>query len=165
MFDQIQTFSCPNCKQIISDRAVACRHCGVAVDRGIALLLANTQSRVNQACSDASRLKSFAFVMLVFLVLGLVPFMPLLKLGLLAVAIFMPLVKVGFLVTFVAVIVLFTRWQLRFGYIENTSDPDYAKAKRDRTVALALWLAALLVYVGDFLLVLLRPELFAPDAN
>jgi hypothetical protein len=165
MFDQLRTFPCPSCKTIINDRAKACRHCGVAVDRGIALRLADTQSRVNQACSDASRLKSFAFAMWVFLALSLVPFMPLLKLGLLVVAIFMPLVKFGFLATFVAVIVLFSRWQLRFGYIENTSDPDYAKAKRDRTVALALWLAALLVYVGDFVLMLVRPELFAPDVN
>ena len=152
MFDQLRTFPCANCKAIISDRAQACRHCGVAVDRGIALRLADTQSKVNQACSDASRLKSFAFVMWAFLALSLVPFLPLLKLGLLIVAIFVPLVRCGFLVTFVAVIVLFSRWQLRFGYIENTSDPDYAKAKRDRTVALVLWLTALLLYVASFAL-------------
>ena len=165
MLEQVQTFPCPSCKQIISDRADACRHCGVAVDRGIALLLAHTQSRVNQSCSDASRLKSLAYAMWTFLALSLVPFLPLLKLGLLVVAVFMPLVRFGFLVTFVVVIVLFSRWQLRFGYIENTSDPDYARAKRDRTVALALWLTALLVYVASFALTPWYLEFFRADVD
>jgi glucan phosphoethanolaminetransferase (alkaline phosphatase superfamily) len=144
MLDQFQTFPCANCKQIISDRAEACRHCGVPVDRGIALILADTQSKVNQACSDASHLKTAAFAMWVFFLVSLVPFVP--------------LATWCFLVTFVAVIVMYVRWQLRFGYIENTSDPDYAKAKRDRTVALALWLAVLLATAA---VVMLMPE--TPD--
>jgi uncharacterized membrane protein len=165
VLEQIQTFPFPNCKQIISDSAAMCRFCGVAVDRGIARMLAATQSKVNQACSDASRLKSLALAMWTFLALSLVPFLPLLKLGLLVVAVFVPFVRCGFLVTFVAVIVLFSRWQLRFGYIENTSDPDYAKAKRNRTVALALWLAALLVYVASFALTPWYLEFFRADVD
>ena len=165
MFDHLRTFPCPNCKAIISDRVGVCRHCGVAVDRGIALLLAHTQSKVNQACSDASRLKSLAFAMWTFLALSLVPILPLLKLGLLLVAVFVPLVRFGFLVTFAAVIVLFTRWQLRFGYIENTSDPDYAKAKRNRTVALVMWLAALLVYIASFALTPWYLEFYRADVD
>lgn len=143
MLDRIQTFPCPNCRQFISDRADACRFCGVAVDHGIAQIVAHTQRRVNQACSDASHLRSAAFVMWTFLLVSLIPYVP--------------LVTWSFLVTLVLVAVLLVRWQLRFGYIENTSDPDYAKAKRNRSVALALWLAALL---AAFVLV----PLFVPEA-
>lgn len=156
MPDQFQTFPCANCKQIISDRAEVCRHCGVPVDRGIALILADTQARVNQACNDASHLKTAAFTMLTFFVLSLIPFLPLAEWGFLVVYLAMPFVQWGFVIMFVAVIIMFTRWQLRFGYIDNTSDPDYKKAKRDRNVALGLWMAASLVTAAA---IMLAPEL------
>src|SRR5438270_3859869 len=128
MFNDTLRFPCPSCKEIINDRMEQCRFCGAPVDKGVAQLLAERQSKVNQAYSDASYLKTAAFVMWGFLAVSLIPFVP--------------LVYYGFVVTFVVVIVLIIRWQLRFSNI-NTSDPDYGKARRSKNLALILWLVAL----------------------
>ncbi len=128
MFEQTLRYPCPSCKEIITDRDAECRYCGAPVDKGIAAAAAEVQSRVNQAYSDASFMKTTAFAMWGFLAVSLVPFVP--------------LVYYGFLFTFVAVIVMVVRWQLLFSGI-NTSDPDYAKARRRKNLSLVLWAAAL----------------------
>jgi hypothetical protein len=46
------------------------------------------------------------------------------------------------LFTFIAVVVMLVRWQLRYGNV-NTADPDYPVAKRNKNFALVLWLVAL----------------------
>src|SRR2546423_863558 len=114
MLDDTLSFPCPSCKEIINDRTEQCRSCGAPIDKGIARMLAETQAKVNQACSDASYMKTAAFAMWAFLGISLIPFVP--------------LVYYGFVITFVVVIVLVVRWQLRFSRL-NTSDPDYAKAR------------------------------------
>ncbi|MDQ3906954.1 MAG: hypothetical protein M3268_01285 [Acidobacteriota bacterium] len=143
MLEQIRRFPCPSCRQIITDDLAKCRYCGAPVDKAIAQAAADTQDRVNQAYSDASFLRTAAAGMWVLLLLSLVPFIP--------------LVGYGFIFTFFAVIVLFVRWQVRFANI-NTPDPDYAKAKRNKNVALALWVAAIPVgfIFGPLLSILIR---------
>lgn len=128
MFEQTRRFPCPSCKQIITDAAGECRYCGAPVDAGIAQAAADTQDRVNQAYSDASFLRTTAVGMWVLLALSLVPFIP--------------FIYYGFVFTFVALIILVVRWQARFATV-NTSDPDYARAKRNRNLSLVLWFAAL----------------------
>ena len=128
MLNDTLSFPCPSCKEIINDRMEQCRFCGAPVDKGIARMLAETQAKVNQACSDASYMKTVAFVMWAFLGISLIPFVP--------------LVYYGFVITFVILIVLIVRWQLRFSNI-NTSDPDYVKARRSKNIAFVLWLVAL----------------------
>jgi fatty acid desaturase len=123
-----RTFPCPNCKEIINDTMRACPYCSAPVDPNAASAAAELQDKVNQACSDASYLRTAALVMFGFLGLSLIPFMP--------------LVFWGFLFTFIAVIVLIVRWQSNFGKLQ-TADPDYAQAKRSRNVALVLWVLAL----------------------
>jgi Ca2+/Na+ antiporter len=127
MFATPRTFPCPNCKEIINDSMTTCRFCSVAIDPGIASLVAEQQAKANQACSDASFLRTAAVAMFVFLGLSLIPFVP--------------LVYWGFLITFLVAIVLLVRWQIRFGSL-NTSDPDYKKAKRSRNLALLLIIIA-----------------------
>ncbi len=105
-------------------------YCAAPVDKGIAAAAAEVQSRVNQAYSDASHMRTTAFAMWGFLAASLVPFVP--------------FVYYGFLFTFLAVIVMIVRWQMRFSGL-NTSDPDYAKARRWKNLSLALWAAALAV--------------------
>jgi uncharacterized membrane protein YvbJ len=128
MFEQTRRFPCPSCQQIITDDAQQCRYCGAPVDKGIAQAAADTQDKVNQAYSDASFLRTAAVGMWVLLAISLIPFVP--------------LVYYGFIFTFFIVIVLFIRWQVRFANI-NTTDPDYAKAKRNKNLSLILWLVAL----------------------
>ena len=141
MLAQPQTFPCPNCKEIINDSMERCRYCNAPVDRRAAAEAAYLQSRVNQACSDASYLKTAALVMWAFLGLSFIPFIP--------------LVGWAFLITFVVVLVMVIRWQMRFGRLK-TEDPDYPRARRSKNLALLLWLGALFVaFVIRPLLILL----------
>ncbi len=130
MLPQPQTYPCPNCNEIINDTVDKCRYCSTPVDRQAAAAAADLQSKVNQACSDASYLKTAAFVMWAFLGLSFIPLIP--------------LVGWGFLFTFIAVLVMIIRWQIKFGSIK-TKDTDYPRAKRSKNLALILWLAAFIV--------------------
>jgi Ca2+/Na+ antiporter len=127
MFDQPQTYPCPNCNEIINDTMEKCPYCSTPVDRQAAAAAAENQSKVNQTCSDASYLRTAAFVMWVFLGLSFIPFIP--------------LVGWAFLLTFVVVLVMIIRWQVKFAGIK-TNDPDYPRAKRNRNLASILWIAA-----------------------
>ena len=124
----LRTFPCPNCKEIINDQMQVCRYCKVPVDPAVAAQQAELQSKVNKACSDASYMRITAGLMFIFLLLSLIPFLP--------------AVGWGFLFTFFLVLIMVIRWQISFGGLV-TSDPDYAKAKRSKNVALILWIAAI----------------------
>ena len=128
MLTQPQTFPCPNCNEVINDTMQTCRFCNAPVDRQAALVAADIQSKVNQACSDASYLKTAALVMWAFLGLSFIPLLP--------------AVGWGFLFTFVAVLVMIVRWQLLFGSLQ-TKDRDYPRARQTKNLALILWMAAI----------------------
>jgi hypothetical protein len=132
LLSQPQTFPCPSCKEIINDSMTSCRYCSAPVDPRAAAAAAETQARVNQACSDASYLKTAALLMWAFLGLSLVPFVP--------------LVSGAFVVTFFVVLGMVVRWQLKFGGVK-TDDPDFPRAKRSKNLAFLLWLGALFVYL------------------
>jgi hypothetical protein len=55
---------------------------------------------------------------------------------------FVPLVGWGFLVTFIVVLVLLIRWQVKFGSLV-TNDADYLKGRRSWRLSLVLWLVAI----------------------
>ena len=116
-----------------------CRFCSAPVDPRAASAAAEIQSRVNCACSDASFLRTAAAAMFVLLALSVVPFISLIT-------------YLGFIITFFVVLVLFIRWQIRFGRLE-TSDVDYRRAKRLRNVAIVLWVVAIPLFVVRDILV------------
>lgn len=122
-----RTFRCPNCNEMINDSMKQCRYCSVPVDPGVAQLIAGRQEKANQACSDASYLRTAAIAMYVFLVLSLIPYIP--------------LVSPAFMIVFVVVVVLLIRWQVKFGSL-NISDPDYQAARRSWRVSLIMMIAA-----------------------
>lgn len=128
MLAQPQTFPCPNCNEVINDTMERCRYCSAPIDRQAAAAAAEVQGRVNQACSDASYLKTAALVMWAFQLLSLIPFVP--------------LVEWGFLITFFVVLFLLIRWHIKFSGIQ-TNDSDYRQARRSKNVALLLWVAAI----------------------
>ena len=101
--------------------------CNVVIDQQVAIAAAEAQD-ANQSYSDASYAKTAAVAMWVFLGLSFIPFVP--------------LVAWGFVVTFLVVLVMLIRWQVKFGGL-ITADPDFARAKRYRNIAVILWLAAL----------------------
>ncbi|HZH31211.1 MAG TPA: hypothetical protein VEY11_10650 [Pyrinomonadaceae bacterium] len=128
MFEQIRPFACPSCKEVIGGRMTECKFCHAPVDEGIAEMLAATQAKVNQACSDASYLKAAAIGMWVLLAICFVPLVP--------------LVGWCFEVTFVVVLVLLIRWQLKFNDL-NTGDADFVRARNTKNLAFVLWVAAI----------------------
>ncbi len=138
MFAQPQTYPCPKCNEIINDAMEKCPYCAAPVDRQVAAAAAESQSEVNQAVSDASYLKTAAFVMWVFLGLSFIPVIP--------------IVGWAFIFTFVVVLVMIIRWQIKFGGVK-TNDPDYPHAKRNRNLALVLLLAAFVAFIVRQLLV------------
>jgi hypothetical protein len=65
---------------------------------------------------------------------------------------YVPLVGWGFLVTFIVVLVLLIRWQVRFGSLV-TNDADYLKARRSWRLSLVLWVVAILLgFIVRFLI-------------
>ena len=121
-----RTFRCPNCNEMINENVAQCRFCSVAIDPGVAELIAGRQQKVNEACSDASYLRRTAMAMYVFLGFALV----------------FTFAYWGFLITFWMGLVLMVRWQVKFGEL-ITNDPDYAKARRSKSVSLLLLLGGL----------------------
>ena len=121
-----RTFRCPNCNEMINESATKCRFCSLAIDPGVAELIAGRQEKVNEACSDASYLRRTAMAMYVFLGFALV----------------FTFAYWGFLITFWTGLILMIRWQVKFGEL-ITNDPDYAKARRSKTISLLLLLGGL----------------------
>jgi len=138
MFAQPRTFRCPNCKEMINDSMKDCPFCKVPLDPGVVALAAERQGKANRAYSDANFLKIAATSMFVFLGIGLIPLLG--------------FVYYGFIFTFVVVLVLLIRWQVKFSGL-LTDDPDYQRARRSRNIALILWLLAIPLgfLVGPFL--------------
>ena len=122
-----RTFPCPSCHEMINESVRQCGYCSVPIDPGVAQLIADKQQRANQACSDASYLRTAAIALYVFLGLSTIPLIP--------------LVSWGFLVLFVVVIVLLIRWQVKFGGL-NVTDPDYQTARRSWTTSLIMLIVA-----------------------
>ena len=118
-----RTFPCPNCNEIITESAQQCRFCSVAIEPGVAEFIAGRQEQVNQAYSDASYLRGTAVAMHVFL----------------AVSTVFGWSYWAFAATFWIGVVLLIRWQLKFSDL-ITNDPDYPKARRNKTVAFVLLL-------------------------
>ena len=130
-------FPCPNCGQMIYSDAEKCRFCSATIDRKAAALGAEVQARVNTACNQAKLLRNGAAVMWVFFLLGLIPFLPL---------------GWGFTGLFFVIPVWLIYWQVKFGNLQ-TDDVDYTRAKRDRLIALIIWLPALAI---ELIVVVLR---------
>lgn len=105
-----------------------CPFCSNTIDQQAAAAAAEVQDKVNQSYSDASYTRTAAVAMFVFLGLSFVPLIP--------------VVYWGFLATFVVVIVMVIRWQVRFGRLK-TEDPDYRQAVYRNNLALVLWLLAI----------------------
>ena len=121
-----RTFRCPNCNEMINESAQQCRYCSLTIDPGVAELIAGRQQKVNESYSDASYLRRTAVAMFVFLGFSLV----------------FTFAYWGFLITFWLGMVLFIRWQVKFGDL-LTNDPDYPNAKRSKNISMLMLLAGL----------------------
>jgi hypothetical protein len=130
-------FECPSCKETIDAKAENCRFCGVKVDRDAALKAAAVLSRVNQACSDASYMKSTALALPVFLVLRFIPFLS--GLG-----------SIGFWVLLIAIPFWALRWWFKYRKIE-TDDSDFRRARKSVLVTGIVVSCLLVIFVLLFI--------------
>jgi hypothetical protein len=109
---------------IYSDTA-QCRFCSAPLDRQVAEAAATAQEKVNDACNQAKWIRNMAGAMWVFLLVGLI----------------FTVGTLGVMACFFLIPASLIYWQVKFGSLK-TADPDYLKAKRDRLIALLLWLPA-----------------------
>jgi hypothetical protein len=126
-------FECPNCRQTIDASAPQCRFCSTPIDPAAAEAAAEKMSRLNQACSDASFLRTMAISMLVFLGVMFIPFM-----GLLGVC--------GYYFLVFAVPFLSIRWWVRFHAI-RADDADFKRARMIVVVISALCMIPLIEFL------------------
>lgn len=121
-------FPCATCGEMIYSDSAACRFCQAPVDRLAAEAGADIQKQVNNAVNLAKWIRNIAGAMWAFVALGMV-------LGIASLA----AIACIFLIP-----VSLIYWQITFGGIKTT-DADYAKTKRDRLIALLLWLPASII--------------------
>jgi hypothetical protein len=120
---QPSILACPSCGQMIYSDSTKCRFCSAEIDPVAAAAGAALQKKVNDACNLAKVTRHMATSMWVFFVLGFI----------------FGFARFGVLVLFVGVPVSLILWQIKYGRLQTT-DPDFKKARRDRWIALALWL-------------------------
>jgi hypothetical protein len=108
-------FECPACKQTIDASSTQCRFCSAPVDPEAAQVAAEKMAKLNQACSDASYLRTAAISIFVFFGVMFIPFVSLLGL-------------VGYYFLLIAVPVLAIRWWVKFGGIQ-ADDSDFRRAR------------------------------------
>ena len=123
-------FECPNCKETIDTKAETCRFCGVKVDHEAALRAAVVMAKVNQACSDASYMRSTALTLPVFFALQFVPFIS--QVG-----------RIGYCGITLITPFWALRWWLKYGGIE-TDDADFRQA-RNRVKWIGIIVSSVLV--------------------
>ena len=118
-------FPCTNCGEMIYSDAPTCRFCSAPVDRQAAEAAADVQKQVNNAVNLAKWIRNAAGAMWGFVGLGM--FLGIATLAAIACIFLIPLSLIY--------------WQISYGRLK-TADVDYAKTKRDRVIALLLWLPA-----------------------
>lgn len=130
-------FECPVCKQTIDASSTKCRFCSAVIDPAVAEAATEKMALVNQACSDASFLRTMAIAFLVFIGLMFFPFM-----GLLGVA--------GYYFLMFAVPIMTIRWWFKFHAI-RVDDRDFKRARTTVIVISALCLLPMLNSAARFL--------------
>lgn len=124
MLSQTYFFPCPNCSEIISSDADKCKYCNHPVDPVAAQDAIKLQEQINQACNDASTLRNLAgFMWVAFAIQFIYALMG----------------RLFFFGLMIAVPAMLINWQLKFGRI-RTNDVDFKSAKRNRNIALGLWM-------------------------
>jgi hypothetical protein len=130
-------FECPVCKQTIDSSSTQCRFCSATIDPAAAEAAAEKMAKVNQACSDASFLRTMAITILVFLGFMFVPFLSILGIA-------------GYWFLMFAVPFMTIRWWIKFGSI-RAEDRDLKRARTTVIVVSVLGPLPLLIRLVTFL--------------
>jgi hypothetical protein len=135
--DEIRTFPCPQCNEIIATGAVSCPYCGAPIDASIAAALADRQSLRAKAFAGAHGLVITSRTFPIFFGVSFLPFV-----GVLGV--------IGVLFLLLRVPYEGVRWYLRYWRLEDPH-PDIRQARSWFIQAWGIWgLAVLAVVVWIF---------------
>jgi hypothetical protein len=118
-------FPCAKCGEMIYSDSTTCRFCSAPVDREAAEAAADLQKQVNNAVNLAKWIRNAGGAMWAFVALGLI----------------FGIASLAAIVCVFLIPISLVYWQISFGRLK-TADLDYAKTKRDRIIALLLWLGA-----------------------
>ena len=129
-------FPCANCGEMIYSDSPTCRFCHAPVDHQAAEAAANNQKHVNDAINLAKWIRNVAGAMWVFVLGGLI----------------FGLLSLGATVCIFLIPASLIYWQIKYEGVK-TADPDFKKTRRDRLIALLLWLPASIV---QLLLIVVR---------
>ena len=123
-------FPCANCGEMIYSDSGTCRFCQAPVDRYAAEAAADNQKKVNNAVNLSKLIRNAAGALWVLVALGTV----------------FGIAQLGAVICDVGIPLGLIYWQISYGGLK-TADVDFAKTKRDRLIALLLWLGAGVVQV------------------
>lgn len=137
--NQPSTLPCPSCGQMIYSDTTKCRFCSADIDPAVAAAGADLQAKVNNACNQAKLIRHMATAMWVLFFVGFI-----FSGGTLGVLAFFFIIPVSLIL-----------WQIKYSSLKS-ADLDYKKAKKDRLVAVALWLSASVLQLGMFALSFFR---------
>jgi hypothetical protein len=126
-------FECPVCRQTIDASSTQCRFCSTVIDPAVAEAATEKMARVNQACSDASFLRTMAVAFLAFIGAMFIPFMGLLGLA-------------GYWFLMFAVPFMTIRWWVKFHAI-RADDSDFKRARITVIVVSVLGVLPLLLRI------------------
>ena len=133
-----RTFRCLNCNELIDDSMTQCRYCSVRVDPAVARLVAERQERAKQSYKYVSYVRMAVVAMYVFMALSYTRFVR--------------VPGAGIIITFFVTLVLFMRWQRKFGGLV-TNDAAYLKARRSLRLWIVLWIIGLPLGAFVYLLI------------
>ncbi|HSS22434.1 MAG TPA: hypothetical protein VLL54_20350 [Pyrinomonadaceae bacterium] len=123
-------FPCASCGEMIYSDSATCRFCNAPVDRYAAEAAADNQKKVNNAVNLSKWIRNSAGVLWLLVAVGLV----------------LGIAQLGAFFLDFGIPVSLIYWQISFASLK-TPDPDFAKTKRDRLIALLLWFGACVVQV------------------
>ena len=102
-----------------------CPSCLSPIGNDAAQAAADLLDKINEACSQASYIRTAAGLVWLCIGISLLPFVGFVGL-------------IATLFTLVLLPIMLVRWQTKFRRIQ-TGDPDFKRAKKNRNVALVLW--------------------------
>lgn len=123
--DEIRTFPCPQCSEIISTGAASCSYCGAPIDAAAAIALANRQETRSKAFAGAHGLVITARTFPIFFALSFLPFIGVVG-------------ELGVLVLLIRVPWEGVRWYRRYSKLEDPH-PDVQQARSWFQQALWIW--------------------------
>ena len=124
--EQLRSFPCPKCNELINTRMDRCSYCSAPIDPADAEAAAVIQDQVNRAYSDASFIRSIAVGGWVFFLIRYIPFVGIAG-------------WIGMFILMVVVPIKLVIWQVRFAGLK-TNDPDHKRAKTNRNIAFLIWI-------------------------